>query len=92
MNRIKRISMQLLEKYADLFSTDYEKNKEVIGRVAVFRSKGLRNEVTGYITNYVRAEIDSQSQVEEAGEEEEAPTEGAAATAAPAATTAQESE
>lgn len=68
MNRIKRISMQLLERYGELFSTDFDKNKEVLGTVAVFRSKGLRNEVAGHITNYLKAGMDGKRGEEEAPE------------------------
>lgn len=53
MNRIKRIAMQLLERYDGMFTTDFESNKELLEKIAVFRSKELRNEVAGYITRYV---------------------------------------
>lgn len=69
MNRIKRISMQLIGKHSDLFGDDYDKNKEVLDKVAVFRSKQLRNEVAGYITAYMRGQMDSEE--EEQGEEAE---------------------
>lgn len=66
MNRIKRISLRLLERYGELFSPDFDKNKEILDRVAIFRSKGLRNEVAGYITNSMRAEMDGkEDQVQE---------------------------
>ncbi|MEM4286071.1 MAG: 30S ribosomal protein S17e [Candidatus Nitrosocaldus sp.] len=53
MNRIRRIAMQLLEKYDGMFSTDFESNKELLEKIAVFRSKELRNEVAGYITRHI---------------------------------------
>ena len=65
MNRIKRISMQLLERYGDMFSIDFDKNKEVLNKVAVIRSKGLRNEVAGYITGYMRSGMNSEQEVQE---------------------------
>ncbi len=75
MNRIKRISMRLLEKYGDMFSIDFDKNKEVLNRVAIIRSKGLRNEIAGYITGYMRSEMNGKHKVEEetenTGEESE---------------------
>lgn len=64
MNKIKRISMQLLQRYGDMFSIDFDKNKEVLEKVAIIRSKGLRNEVAGYITGYMRSEIDSEQEVQ----------------------------
>lgn len=69
MNRIKRISMQLIEKHTDLFSGDYEKNKEVLNRVAIIRSKQLRNEVVGYITAFIKSQINSKEEEKAAAEE-----------------------
>ncbi len=54
MNRIKRISTELLEKYPDKFGLDFNTNKNVISEVAIIRSKVLRNELAGYITAYLR--------------------------------------
>ena len=53
MDRIKRISNELLEKYPDKFSTDFDENKEAIKHIAVVRSKLLRNKIAGYITSYL---------------------------------------
>jgi small subunit ribosomal protein S17e len=47
-----------------MFSNDFDKNKEVLEKVAIIRSKGLRNEVAGYITGYMRSEIDDKQEVE----------------------------
>jgi small subunit ribosomal protein S17e len=54
MNRIKRISTELLERYPDKFGLDFNANKNVIGEVAIIRSKVLRNELAGYITAHLR--------------------------------------
>ena len=54
MNRIKRISTELLEKYPDKFGLDFDTNKHVISEIAIIRSKVLRNELAGYITAYLR--------------------------------------
>ena len=40
----------ILEKHPDLFTTDFEKNKELLTEVAIIRTKALRNEIAGYIT------------------------------------------
>lgn len=71
MNRIKRISMQLMGKYGDMFSVDFDNNKDVISKVAVVRSKGLRNEVAGYITGYMRSDTDDKQPVQQEEESEE---------------------
>ena len=54
MNRIKRISAELLEKYPDKFGLDFNNNKNVMSEVAIIRSKVLRNELAGYITSHLR--------------------------------------
>lgn len=54
MNRIKRISTTVLEKYPDRFGSDFEKNKKVLQEIAITKSKILRNRVAGYITSYLR--------------------------------------
>ncbi len=68
MNRIKRIALQLLEKYPTLFTTQYEDNKEALNKVAEFRSKELRNMVAGYITSYMKKslkrEVSASTEVE----------------------------
>jgi small subunit ribosomal protein S17e len=54
MNRIKRISTELLERYPDKFGLDFNANKNIISDVAIIRSKVLRNELAGYITSHLR--------------------------------------
>ena len=54
MDRIKRISTTVLEKYPDRFGPDFEKNKKALQEIAVTKSKVLRNRVAGYITSYLR--------------------------------------
>jgi len=56
MNRVKRISAEILERYTDKFGDNFESNKEVIKTIALIRSKVLRNKVAGYITSYQRKE------------------------------------
>ena len=70
MDRIKRISNELLEKYPDKFSTDFAENKEVIKQIAVVRSKLLRNKIAGYITSYLhRQAVEKEMAVTSEGEE-----------------------
>ncbi|MDQ4051029.1 MAG: 30S ribosomal protein S17e [Thermoproteota archaeon] len=78
MNRIKRISAELLQKYPDKFGLDFNTNKNVLGKVATIRSKVLRNELAGYITAHLRkqaaqqkASMVSSSEVGEVEEEAE---------------------
>jgi small subunit ribosomal protein S17e len=54
MNRIKRISTELLQKHSDKFGLEFDANKKAINELAIVRSKVLRNELAGYITAHLR--------------------------------------
>ena len=76
MNRIKRLSTELLEKYPDRFTTDFEENKKTVLSLAIIRSKVLRNKMAGFITSKLRREADQEkaeisNEIEEKEEEEE---------------------
>ena len=60
MDRVRRIAEQILEKHPDLFTTDFEKNKELLIEVAIIRTKALRNEIAGYITATMRDQIEDE--------------------------------
>ncbi|MGP3668248.1 MAG: 30S ribosomal protein S17e [Candidatus Bathyarchaeota archaeon] len=51
---IKRISRQLIEKYPEVFTEDFEKNKKVVGEVLKTNSKEVKNQVAGYITSIIK--------------------------------------
>jgi len=51
---VKNIAKEILQKYFELFTDDFEKNKKILEKVAVFRSKKLRNVVAGYITSLIK--------------------------------------
>ena len=55
MNRIKRISNEILERYPENFGMDFDENKAILKNIAVVRSKLLRNRIAGYITSYRRS-------------------------------------
>lgn len=50
MDRVRRISEEMLQRFPNVFGTDYEANKEQLNKVAVIQSKMVRNKVAGYIT------------------------------------------
>ena len=54
MDRVRRISTELLDRYPDKFVQDFEQNKKLISELATVRSKVLRNTIAGYITSYLR--------------------------------------
>lgn len=54
MDRVRRISSDLLSKYPDKFYPDFERNKKAVNELAKIRSKVLRNTIAGYLTSYIR--------------------------------------
>lgn len=73
MNRIKRISTELLQKYPDKFGLEFDANKKSLNDLAIVRSKVLRNELAGYITSHLRKQAaqEKASMAAAAGETEE---------------------
>jgi small subunit ribosomal protein S17e len=51
---IKRAGEDLVEKYEDRLTTDFETNKKVIDEVAEIATKRLRNRVAGYVTKKMK--------------------------------------
>jgi len=60
VDRIKRLSMQAIAQYGSKFTSDFSENKKVLEQVSIIRSKGLKNEIAGYITKYVKREKSSK--------------------------------
>lgn len=50
--------------YKGKFDTDFAHNKKVLNEIAVVRSKGLKNEIAGYISSYLRRELEEQEEKE----------------------------
>nr|WP_137285654.1 30S ribosomal protein S17e [Halorussus salinisoli] len=49
-DNIISIGNELLQRYPDTFSDDFEQNKREVERLTDLRSKHIRNRVAGYIT------------------------------------------
>lgn len=64
VNRIRRISTDLLTAYKDKFGTEFRENKKTLNELAIVRSKGLKNEIAGYITAYLRRELEELKEKE----------------------------
>jgi small subunit ribosomal protein S17e len=52
---IKKMAKELLEKYEERFSDDFEQNKKVLEEIAEIPSKNIRNRIAGYITSLKRS-------------------------------------
>jgi len=56
MDRIKRLSYEVLELHKSKCSESFTDNKKLLDEVAIIRSKGLRNKIAGYITRFIKKE------------------------------------
>ena len=61
MDRVKRMSNELLERFPDKFTIDFNENKQAIQNYAQVRSKELRNKIAGYITSVVNRNLAQQN-------------------------------
>ena len=50
---IKSVAIDLVKKYPEHFSGDFQKNKENVDLLVEVSSNLLRNRIAGYITRYV---------------------------------------
>ncbi|AEC52809.1 30S ribosomal protein S17e [Pyrococcus sp. NA2] len=51
---IKRIARELVNKYPNEFTTDFEHNKKKVQELTNVTSKKIRNRIAGYVTKLVR--------------------------------------
>jgi small subunit ribosomal protein S17e len=57
VDRIKRISYEVLDKHKSRFGEDFADNKKILDEVSIVRSKSLKNKIAGYITRFIKKEI-----------------------------------
>ena len=65
MDRIKRISNEVMNEYSQRFGTDFAANKQSLNEISIVRSKGLKNKIAGYITKILqrKAKFDERKQM-----------------------------
>ena len=56
--------MELMTTYKGKFDQDFAHNKKVLNEVAIVRSKGLKNEIAGYISTYIKRELEEKEEKE----------------------------
>jgi len=64
VDRIKRISREILKDYKDDFGVDFIENKKMLNKISIIRSKVLKNELAGYITKFIKREIREKTENE----------------------------
>jgi small subunit ribosomal protein S17e len=57
VDRIKRLSFEVLNDHKSKFGQDYVENKKTLNQVSIIRSKGLKNKIAGYITRFIKKQI-----------------------------------
>jgi len=57
LDRIKRLSYEVLAGHKSKFGEDFADNKKALNQIAIVRSKGLKNQIAGYITNFLKKEM-----------------------------------
>ena len=67
--------MEVLTAYKEKFGTDFVQNKKALNEISIIRSKGLKNELAGYITTYIKREIEEQKEKEAQATQEAQSTE-----------------
>jgi small subunit ribosomal protein S17e len=50
---IKRVSRELITKYPDKFTSDFEKNKKIMGKILT-TYKRFRNSIAGYVARLIK--------------------------------------
>uniref|UniRef100_A0A7J3PK55 Small ribosomal subunit protein eS17 n=1 Tax=Staphylothermus marinus TaxID=2280 RepID=A0A7J3PK55_STAMA len=53
---VKRTARELIEKYREMFTRDFEHNKRIIVKLINVKSKKLRNQIAGYVTHLIAIE------------------------------------
>lgn len=49
---IKRVAIELVQRYPEQFSSDYQHNKVMVSKLTDVRSVSMRNKIAGYVTRY----------------------------------------
>ena len=72
---VKRTSREVLKKFPDRFTGDFESDKQAVNDLVITQSKRLRNRIAGYVTRLkvVEAERIAATQVASEGSSEPVP-------------------
>jgi small subunit ribosomal protein S17e len=49
---IKRVAIELVERFPEKFTDDFEANKKAVSELADIQGKSMRNRIAGYVTRY----------------------------------------
>lgn len=49
---IKRVAIELVERFPERFTADFDHNKKTVDELADIQGKAMRNRIAGYVTRY----------------------------------------
>jgi small subunit ribosomal protein S17e len=49
---IKRVAIELVKRYPDQFTSDFDHNKDKVTELTDVTIKNMRNKIAGYVTRY----------------------------------------
>jgi len=70
---VKKASRELLRRFPERFSGDFESDKQVVNALVITPSKRLRNRITGYITRLKVVEAERAAATQVAAQSSESP-------------------
>jgi len=70
---VKRTARELLRKFPDRFSGDFEADKQAVNELVLTQSKRLRNRIAGYVTRLKAIEAQRQAATAETAPESPSP-------------------
>jgi len=62
---VKRIARELIERYPDRFTADFENNKKGVQSLTTVSSVKLRNRIAGYVTRLLSTQDAQESEQNE---------------------------
>jgi len=63
---VKRIARELMQRYPDKFTADFENNKKIVQSLTTVSSVRLRNRIAGYVTRLLSTQVAQASESKEA--------------------------
>jgi len=68
IDTVKRTSRELVRRFPDRFTGDFESDKEMVNQLVTTPSKRLRNRIAGYVTRLKVVEAERAAATQEAAE------------------------
>ena len=63
---VKRVARELVQRYPDKFTADFENNKKAVQLLTSISSVKLRNRIAGYVTRLTSTQVAQASESKEA--------------------------